>query len=108
MKHKLPLAGRMALYDYRKKREAEYKAKAFEALGGKRAACGAVETLRVRFVNSDHPLSAYYRTNPATLYRRICLEDDVRQAVHLLCRSCRLSDYPESTLGERDEQGSDC
>jgi len=82
---------RMALYDYYRDRRNAYQKKAYQVLGGKCALCGSTDGLRHRFLDSDSQLSSRYKTNPITLYRKICYEPSVRTAVCLVCRECRVA-----------------
>lgn len=91
MPYKMPLEGRIALYDYRKERQSLYRAAAFHEMGDSCDRCGSDVGLRIRFCDADDPLALKYRTNPVTLHRRICTEPEIRERVHLLCRRCRLA-----------------
>ena len=87
----IPIGPRIVLYDHYKDRRRAYQEAAFNLLGGKCQLCASTENLRHRFIDRAHPLATRYRTNPATLFRRISLEPSLREALHLLCRECRLS-----------------
>ena len=89
---KLPIRQRIALYDYFKVRRLAWQTAAFRKLGNQCAKCGSKEALRVRFCDAENPLFVKYRTNYVTLFRRICLEPEVRFQVRLLCRGCSLSE----------------
>jgi hypothetical protein len=82
---------RMALYDYYRSRREAYQKKAYRELGGQCVLCGSTDGLRHRFIDPNHGLSCRYKTNPITLYRRICNEPTVRSAVCLVCRECRVA-----------------
>jgi hypothetical protein len=92
---------RMALYNYFKTRRLAYRAEALRALGSQCSLCGGLDDLRVRFKDRANELRDKYRSNPVTLYRRLCNEPELREQLMLLCRSCRLSHPANST-----EEGS--
>jgi hypothetical protein len=87
----IPANYRIALYDHSKKRRLAYKQEAYEILGNRCQLCGSSQSLSHRFNDINNPLKERYRTNPATLFRRICLEPTLRGELHLLCRGCRLN-----------------
>ena len=82
---------RMALYDYYRDRRNAYQKRAYQELGGRCVLCGSSAGLRHRSIDPNHGLSNRYKTNPITLYRKICNESSVRTAVCLLCRECRVA-----------------
>lgn len=82
---------RMALYDYYRTRREAYQKKAYQVLGGKCVLCGSTAGLRHRVIDPNSQLSSSYKTNPVTLYRKICTEPPVRTAVCLVCRECRVA-----------------
>ena len=84
---------RMALYDYYRSRREAYQKKAYKELGDQCVLCGSTDGLRHRFIDSNHPLTSRYQTNPVTLYRKICNEQEVRSAVCLVCRECRIAHH---------------
>jgi hypothetical protein len=86
-----PAEHRIALYDRRRDRHNAYREWAYELLGGKCHACGSTSSVRHRFIDPSHLLATRYRTNPATLLRRICREPDLRMALYLICRECRVA-----------------
>jgi len=87
----VPVEHRIALYDHFKNRRRASQEEAYSVLGGKCSVCGSTDDLRHRFVDANNPLKSLYRTNPPTLYRRICFEPHLRAELHLLCRVCRLA-----------------
>jgi len=86
----LPARHRVAVYDYVKSRRLHHQEQAYKLLGERCFACGSNDELRLRFLDSNHPLKAKYAHSPATLHRRLCHEPSLRQEVSLLCRLCRL------------------
>ena len=82
---------RMVLYDYYRDRRNAYQKKAYQQLGGHCVLCDSTAGLRHRFIDPNHALAIRYKTNPITLYRKICNEPSVRIAVCLVCRECRVA-----------------
>jgi hypothetical protein len=87
----IPAEHLVALYDHNKNRRIEYQQEAYRILGGKCSLCGSSNILRHRFIDPLHPLANRYRTNPVTLFRRICMDLDLRNDLRLICRECRLA-----------------
>jgi hypothetical protein len=96
----LPARHRVAVYDYVKSRRLHHQEHAYELLGERCAICGSKDELRLRFLDSNHPLKMKYAHSPATLYRRLCYEPNLRQEVRLLCRLCRL-EGKQPTIGHQ-------
>ena len=87
----VPINSKIALYDHYRAHRMAYRDQAYELLGGRCGICGSTNNLRHRFRDPSHPLKNSYRTNPVTLFRRLCLEPELRSVVRLLCRACRLT-----------------
>lgn len=81
---------RLSYYKYLRQRRFQFETRAKELLGGICTICGAIDALRIQFRNVDNPLRSKYRTNPVTLYRRLCLEPTLRNELALFCNLCRL------------------
>jgi hypothetical protein len=88
---RIPAEHLRALYDYNKARREAYKEQAYMILGAKCSLCGSTDTLRHRFVDEFDPRANQYRTNPITLFRRICIEPELRNDLYLICRECRIA-----------------
>lgn len=88
---RIPAEHLVALYDHYKDRRAAYRKEAYQILGDKCSLCGSTESLRHRFNNPCDPRASQYRTNPVTLFRRICLELKLRKELYLICRECRIA-----------------
>jgi hypothetical protein len=86
----IPAVHRIALYDHVRNLRLQLQNEAFAVLGNKCAICGSLENLRLTFIQFDNPLARKYQHSPSTLHRRICREPEIREAVRLLCRPCRL------------------